>query len=1335
MASNIRKCEGCRAPFTEEWRKDDKGNYICPHCGVVNDFTYAEAPEDDPRAAIYRETSEIYPLLENLAFDAADRKLSELRKKYPTSSKVWFLSALSQYYVCYTRENDRSDKYIPTLNNLNLESLKTSQFVAKALELAPSTLVKKQYQETFDYIETKRSEIQRDFEKKENKYDIFISVKIGAMRNGKPVLDEDGHQVKSRDCAIAMDVYNYLRQAGYNVFFSESEDFKEKVVGNRYENIIYAALHSAKAFLLFGESIENLESRWVKNEWLRYLYLKDNEKPDEAGTHHMVLITKTLSEGDLPRELQGNQFINFNSVTASRQLDAFLAKALSSGKSKKVHLEAKTFDTEVAKIDLSSLKDDGFVARKLATSQAKVTQSEQADLERIAESLDPKYPRDREESFEELEAMVANNPDFYEAKKLLLLKGTNYFHFEDYIQKPDEVASNPKIAKDFLEFATEKDAKDFLNDLIATMAAPSFYFRDKKEDIAKEDDAKRRWVRKQTAILDSLITPYLSSLKKESIKAYYKKLGADIRNYVDGKSKDEQNLLTIYFGLDRYLSGKDALAYCKVREDYLKALGKRHITDPDALAFCEKTLKEIIEVNPGAVEGPWTMFFVRHNLPVVEPEEAVKQIEAGTLSFPVVGHKENLDSFEQFIRYAPAESRPIYLQAFLSLLVDDNNAYAEEEDGSLKLSESADAPNEKLNGIDLFNKYIGYPLPKTVYPSTANVPFAEATTSKDGKVVQKEPLFVPNVDVYAKKAKPLPIDRLISRFAVKMHKAKHFEEAHTFYQLYLGQQPGPNSLDYALVRYYDELAKIHVLDSDSLLHTGRPLDHKSLENDLIQLRKAIPEANKLYVAVKEASNFQRDYTETYQSIKEITAQIPAAWHIDDISNLKRLQSSIEDAIGKVGKGVANDIRKEFEPVLNRFNQELPAVTKAKKIIDEYFPKGEINEKEIYDKILAEAQGQKKKGKGSFKTAAPDSSESFIKKVEAVRDETLLPAIVDYDVPSAMEEHKKAIKKQADAILSWRRAADARDKRFRGYKAILYGIGTFFLAILNTLVMGIPVLASITPIVYTLMPDLTGFIISASGFGLTILFFFIDRYFAILPSERWVQWHNYVFRCVRALTTFAAAAWLTIYCIPHLNDGSWMPFALVGGALVMPFLYIIYWYVIEDTNFFTLFGGICYVALRGVLLVPAVIVLIELFKGWGGVNCFTDGFYLGMDNISPVGMVLAGGGLAISAIWSGIQSGVHIHHDNDFVFLSGVHKVFSCIYAVPFAIVALAAGVFGILSFGGTIGMSIVTCFSTCTAANGTPFVLLVIGAGSAVAAYFELASSFNYDYDFTMWFI
>ncbi len=316
-------CLHCGAPLTKEWKKDEDGFYVCSHCRSVNDF--GTGVRDRVPAETVRH---LYALLENLDFASASEELAALRTTYPKSANVYFLSSLAEANVSYTRDSYDPTKCIPTFASLLFTPIKQTEFARKALTYAETPLVKETYEETYATLEAKRLEILAATQESGNDYDVFISTKVTAVdEDGNEIRDELGNPIRSSEYNRALEIYAYLREhyPALRVFFSESMEIKAEMAGNKYENVIYSALHSARAFLLIGNSRGNLEWRWVRNEWKRYLQLMADEPMGKNGKRHFLFITDRLTPSELPKELRPYEYVSFaEPVRATTKLEGFL---------------------------------------------------------------------------------------------------------------------------------------------------------------------------------------------------------------------------------------------------------------------------------------------------------------------------------------------------------------------------------------------------------------------------------------------------------------------------------------------------------------------------------------------------------------------------------------------------------------------------------------------------------------------------------------------------------------------------------------------------------------------------------------------------------------------------------------------------------------------------------------------------------------------------------------------------------------------------------------------------------------------------------------------------
>lgn len=120
---------------------------------------------------------------------------------------------------------------------------------------------------------------------KETPFDVFICYKES---------DENGKRTK--DSALAQDIYYQLTDAGYKVFFARIT--LEDKLGQEYEPYIFAALHSAKVMVVVGTKPEYLNAVWVKNEWSRYLALMRTDR-----SRLLIPCYRDMDPYDMPEEL------------------------------------------------------------------------------------------------------------------------------------------------------------------------------------------------------------------------------------------------------------------------------------------------------------------------------------------------------------------------------------------------------------------------------------------------------------------------------------------------------------------------------------------------------------------------------------------------------------------------------------------------------------------------------------------------------------------------------------------------------------------------------------------------------------------------------------------------------------------------------------------------------------------------------------------------------------------------------------------------------------------------------------------------------------------------
>lgn len=613
MATNQSHCPNCLTPFnSSEWKRDERnGLYICPSCNMPHDMAALGLDENDPRRVQEEEINRIYRMLENLNFRAADSELRGLRDKYPKNAKVYFLSALSNNCISYVNsDNDKNWPYpkIPTLNNIHFENIMETEFVRKALDFSSGD-ERKCYEDTLNYIEKVRQKIELAYRQGEYQFDVFISVKIQKVdeETREVVLDDDGEPKRTTDYKLASDLYDFIKEKfpGCRVFLSERQ--ASLFTGKEYENIIFSALHSSKVFILVANSRFNVEWHWVRNEWMRYLYLMDPETAQEEAEKDLrrsfVFVTKEMNLNDIPSEFKKRQAIQWGKTGAESNLLDFIRENLSTQKFTKI--KTSSFDQGVETIDNVTV-EEMQIARRAFSETGQIDSSVEEQINGVIyqlSMLDPSqktYDSFRRSAFDDFHEILKKNPDAYRAKLYLLLEKTNYNSFDEFFKNFKNVSSNFEVAEEYLNVATEKDSINAINTIISTLLSG------KNDDYKLIDQGYRKFV-----------APYLDLIDKDSLKKLAKKFKT-IFGALELKERDDFKIADDYLEISHFLDGTDAKKYLEARQALLD-----RVTDveanPSLSAWIEKITNEMIKVNPSNVSSQWTKLLNQMKIKMTNP--------------------------------------------------------------------------------------------------------------------------------------------------------------------------------------------------------------------------------------------------------------------------------------------------------------------------------------------------------------------------------------------------------------------------------------------------------------------------------------------------------------------------------------------------------------------------------------------------------------------------------------------------------------------------------------------------------------------------------------------
>ena len=233
--------------------------------------------------------------LENINFDDARAIYEKIVDENPNEAEAYWGIVLCRYGIEYVK--DYTGEYKPTCHRIIESSIEADEDFKKAVSCAPSEQNRVYYIEQARMIDAIQQRIIA-IANSEKPYDIFISFKA----------TDDETKEETLDSKRATNLYYELQNKGYRVFFSK--ETLKYVAGSEYEPYIYAALKSSKVMLLVGTKTEYMNAKWVKNEWRRYIVMRQN------GEKKLLLpIYENMDPYDFPFELRGFQALNMSEMS------------------------------------------------------------------------------------------------------------------------------------------------------------------------------------------------------------------------------------------------------------------------------------------------------------------------------------------------------------------------------------------------------------------------------------------------------------------------------------------------------------------------------------------------------------------------------------------------------------------------------------------------------------------------------------------------------------------------------------------------------------------------------------------------------------------------------------------------------------------------------------------------------------------------------------------------------------------------------------------------------------------------------------------------------------
>ena len=254
----------------------DKTFGTCEYCGSTMTLPKTD---DDQRLSLFNRGTH---LRRNGEFDKAAAIYERLIGENDADAEAHWNLLLCRYGIEYVQD-PASGERIPTCHRASFDSILNDVDYQAALKYSDG-VARSLYEKEAQRIASLQKDILA-ISQKETPFDVFICYKES---------DENGKRTK--DSALAQDIYYQLTDAGYKVFFARIT--LEDKLGQEYEPYIFAALHSAKVMVVIGTKPEHFNAVWVKNEWSRYLALMRTDR-----SRLLIPCYRDMDPYDMPEEL------------------------------------------------------------------------------------------------------------------------------------------------------------------------------------------------------------------------------------------------------------------------------------------------------------------------------------------------------------------------------------------------------------------------------------------------------------------------------------------------------------------------------------------------------------------------------------------------------------------------------------------------------------------------------------------------------------------------------------------------------------------------------------------------------------------------------------------------------------------------------------------------------------------------------------------------------------------------------------------------------------------------------------------------------------------------
>jgi len=289
-------------------RATDETYGNCDSCGSTMTLPKAN---DEQMLNLFNRANHLRRLNE---FDKAVAAYENILNIDASSAEAHWGLVLSKYGIEYV-EDEKTGKRVPTCHRVQSEPILSDADYIFAVENAQDEYTKSLYEEEAEQI----AEIQKGIlaiSSKEKPYDVFICYKETTSGGSR-----------TKDSALAQDLYYHLEKEGFKIFFSRIS--LEKKLGQEYEPYIFNALNTAKVMLVIGTKSEHFNAVWVKNEWSRFLSLVKKDK-----SRLLIPCFRDMDAYDLPEEMAMLQSQDMSKIGFAQDVIHGIKKVLEGAKEK-----------------------------------------------------------------------------------------------------------------------------------------------------------------------------------------------------------------------------------------------------------------------------------------------------------------------------------------------------------------------------------------------------------------------------------------------------------------------------------------------------------------------------------------------------------------------------------------------------------------------------------------------------------------------------------------------------------------------------------------------------------------------------------------------------------------------------------------------------------------------------------------------------------------------------------------------------------------------------------------------------------------------------------------